>query len=207
MNFTRRSFITFSALVALIHLVPAVTFASSFALGPGSTLWLTGDSTLHPYASTATILNVSGQWTATPPADLPTSLLAQKGSGTFELSIPVTGLRSGEKMLDKNMVNTLKGDKFPNIVFKLTKYTVASAPASEKAGRLAIEGTLSIAGVEKPIQLDAQVRTDGTDLWIQGEQLLKMTDFEIKPPKLMLGALKVKNEVVVHYVTRLQLKP
>jgi hypothetical protein len=45
----------------------------------------------------------------------------------------------------------------------------------------------------------------GTGVWLEGTHPMKMTDFDIKPPKMMMGTIKVHDPIVVRY--RLLLVP
>lgn len=164
--------------------------AARLALAPESGLWLTGDSTLHVYHSTATVLRGSGEMDVTKP--FPTGAIK-----SFEFSVPVKGLKSGKAGLDENMWKALKADENQDIVFRLSRL---ASEADPKGGfRLKAEGTLTVAGREKAVILEASAQGENGMFRIEGEQELLMTDFGVKPPAMMLGAIKTKNEVTIHY--------
>ena len=152
--------------------------AALFQAAPSSTLWLEGDSTLHRYSSTATVISVELDSDAG---------LAQATALTVK--VPVAGLKSGHAGLDKNLQKALKAEEFPEIVFSLASYKAQEAT-----------GTLSIAGVAKPAVV--KVAVNGTV--VTGEHELKMSDFGVKPPKMMMGAVKTDDKVVVKF--RIDLK-
>src|SRR5208282_1183291 len=173
-------------------------------LQPQSKLWLEGDSTLHKYSSSAAQI----QFTADSPsaaetgASLKVDEVVNRGLvKNLRVVVPVDQLRSGEKGLDKNMVKALKGADYPNIVFKMDSYKIIvdTVPA-----KISATGTLSIAGVEKSITLNADVKSQDDRIIIDGKQPLLMTDFGIKPPTLMLGAIKVDNHITVKFHLELE---
>lgn len=156
---------------------------------PESQLWLQGDSTLHHYASTAAQVNV----TATFDPD-------SQEVASLSLSVPVKSLQSGKKALDKNLQEALKAGEYPDIRFELKDYEATRTTAQGKnRDTITAQGLLFIAGVEKPVTLEARGEPDSRGLAFSGETEILMTDFGVKPPKMMLGALKVDNRVVVHY--------
>lgn len=192
MNNIRRA----AAFILVFSLTPAI--AAELALKPGSRLWLEGDSTLHAYASTATMVQVTG-WISPGSGDQELSALARAGRvKDLTVAIPVQGLKSGESRLDKNMRAALKAENFPRIEFQMTDYS-AGPTASDGTFTVEARGRLSIAGKTDIIAIKTLAREDGGNLKIGGEHKLSMSAFGIKPPSLMLGALKVRDAVVVHY--------
>lgn len=180
-----------AALLQCLTLPPAS--GASLSLGPSSRLWLEGDSTLHPYSSTATVLSLSARVEdSTGPAQ---GLAEAARAGFFKelaLEVPVAGLKSGKSGLDKNMHSALKAKEHPAIRFALDRYVLSD-------DRVRAFGRLSAAGGEKDVVLDGALRASGDSLTVKGKAELKMSDFGIKPPTMFLGALKTDDRVVVNY--------
>jgi hypothetical protein len=179
------------------------------ALGQGSTLWLDGTSSMHDFESRTSDVTLSFTRDAaavdpTDAAGLETMIRASSIVG-LDVAVPILSMHSGKSGLDRNLQRTLKADKFPTIHFHLTRYALAPASAGRDTADLKAEGSLSIAGHERPANLNARVYRGGSGLWLEGSQALLMTDFDIRPPTMMLGALKVADRITVHY--RLLLVP
>jgi polyisoprenoid-binding protein YceI len=183
---------------------PAAHAANSFILQPESRLWLAGTSTLHPYSSTSTLTQISVDLApdtasqATLPVDTVLSDIAHRAPfQRFEVVIPVKGLKSGESGLDKNMYKALKADRAPEIRFTLTRYE--SSLAADGSLPFRATGPLSIGGVQKDITLEGTAKPGPTELLVEGQYRLLMSDYGIKPPTLMLGAIKVHDPVIIHF--------
>ena len=58
---------------------------------------------------------------------------------------------------------------------------------------------LTLGGVEKPVVVIAKAREENGMLRVSGTQKVEMSDFGLKPPTLMMGTLKVGNEVTVGF--------
>jgi hypothetical protein len=173
----------------------------SYALQPGSALWITGDSTLHAWGSTATKVEVAATF-ASDQSDL-SDAVAKGGLKALSLSIPVKSLKSGEGSgMDKNTYKALKEPKAPAIGFTLLDY---KTEAGKDGGlRVLAHGKLSIAGAVKEVVVEGACRFTAGGLQVTGSHELLMTDFGVKPPTLMLGTIKVANKIVVHFDLKLK---
>lgn len=169
---------------------------------PESTIELNGDSTLKKFSSKANRIECQGK--------LPgqtTSLndaLAGKMDG-FQVSVPVSGLKSGDETLDDHMKTALKGKDFPEIHAAVKSYHDQGVQSD---GSHLIEATVDfvIAGVKKTLPLAANVILKGDRLQVRGQKQFLMTDFGIDPPTMLFGTLRASNEVLVKYDLFLALK-
>lgn len=154
---------------------------------------LSGTSTLHDWVMNAQTFTGEAQFVF---EKSNTSQLKVIKSLSFNLI--VTDLKSGEKGLDKNAYKALKTDRFKDIQYKLTDAVIVL----EKPGRYLIktEGMLTIAGITKEVKMDvyAVVNDDGS-VTCKGSNKLLMTDYKVKPPKFMLGAMKTGDAITLNY--------
>jgi hypothetical protein len=173
---------------------------TTFTVADGSRLWLEGDSTMHRFSSTASHFDVAAE--LVPVAADPRAAVVAGGLKGLRVSVPVSGLKSGEEGLDKNLRKTLKEDKAPAIVFTLIDYQTEES----KDGALVIKahGRLAIAGVEKEMVVEAACRFNGKDLDVSGAKDVLMSDYGIKPPTMMLGAVKTADKVTVRFALKLK---
>lgn len=100
----------------------------------------------------------------------------------------VLGQRDMDKIAKTIREDVLTSDRYPEIVFKSERVTVA-----EGRDKATIQGTLTLAGRSKPLTVEA--RRDGAR-WI-AEVVLHQPDFGVKPYSAMLGTLKIKPDVRV----------
>jgi hypothetical protein len=166
--------------------------ALQLRLEAASRVWLEGTSTLHPFSSTSTAVAVK----LDPGAAASPQEIAQHGPELFTVTIPVKTLKSGESGLDKNLYKAMQARAYPEIRFLLRHY--AAAVGADDVPFKA-EGQLTIHGVEKPVTLEGTGRTDSQTLVADGTYSLLMSDYGVKPPRLMLGMLKVGDRVVIRF--------
>ena len=188
----RRSILSF----ILISFALSSGGAASLSVNPESSLWLVGDSTLHPFTSKTSELTITSEL-APGSGDALAAILDKQSLTKFEFSLPVTSLKSKEKGLDKNMYKALNAEKCPTIDFHMTKYEVRTSSWEERPAQAS--GTLRINCQEKPVTLDVSLKSESGALRVKGQYTLKMTEYGVKPPSLMLGTIKVKDPVVIHY--------
>ncbi len=156
-----------------------------------SSLKILGDSSLHKWEAKAGKLEITGvlsgqksQW------------LKQLRTGSLNklsVVVAVEGLKSNEgSSMDKNMRKAMGGEKFPEVRFDLKSYTV-------KDGDVTAQGTLTIHGVSKEVELKGQLASKDDSVSVKGSYSLLMSDYGIKPPVMMLGTVRVVDKVTIAY--------
>ncbi|MDO9376883.1 MAG: YceI family protein [Ferruginibacter sp.] len=153
---------------------------------------LTGTSTLHDWEMKAAqgtseasfVVDASGKITSIT---------------KLNFSLPATSLKSDSKAMDKNTYKALNTKNHPNISFVLTSATIV-----EKGGntyQLNCMGKLDIAGTIKETELLAVGKYNPADksFTVSGIKKMKMTDYNVKPPTVMLGAIKTGNDIAISY--------
>jgi polyisoprenoid-binding protein YceI len=163
--------------------------AYKIAESKNNNMKLSGTSTLHDWTMNAQIFNSEAQFVLT---GRQISLLK---SLTFSLA--VADLKSGESGLDKNAYKALKSGDFKSISYKLSSATIV--PEGNKF-LVKTHGNLTIAGVTKEVTIDVQavVNADET-ITCTGSEKLNMTDYQVKPPKFMLGAMKTGDTITLDF--------
>jgi len=93
--------------------------------------------------------------------------------------------------------DVLEVARYPEVVFMSTK--VAANRTAEGRYGARINGSLSLHGVTRDHQINAQVTVNGSSLRAQGEFQLRQTDYNIKPVSAVGGTLKMKDELKLSF--------
>jgi len=154
---------------------------------------LSGTSTLHNWVMNTQIFTGEAQFVFS--IDNTDQLKSVK---SLSFNLIVTDLKSGEKGLDKNAYKALNTDHYKGILYKLTLATVM--PEKDGKYQIKTQGALTIAGVTNNVSMDvyAVINKDGS-ITCTGSNKLKMTDYQVKPPKFMLGAMKTGDDITLNY--------
>ena len=187
------------ALTALF-LAPAGAWTPTDApltLQPESRLWVDGTSTVRAFKCKAVV--VEADIAGAPGAQNPVGavLAGEKVVKSVEVRVPAARMDCGNGTMNEHMLKALKAKEHGMITFRVASYDV------DKTGdgvRGTLTGTLTLGGVQKSISVAATGRgaADGT-LRVAGVHELKMTDYGLKPPTLMLGTMKVGDVVKVGF--------
>jgi polyisoprenoid-binding protein YceI len=170
----------------------------SLELRPGSELSFEGTSTLHAFHCKTTKLQAMVQVDAAYSEARVSEL--RRPLKTFEVVIPVKSLSCGNKGLEDNMRKTLKADLYPDIRYELSTYQIPSTSVTDNGFTLQTVGKVTVAGKQNTIEMPIQAeRLSDGNAKATATQSLQMTDFGIKPPVFMLGALKTGNKIVVSF--------
>ena len=123
-----------------------------------------GDKTIDPFTKKAT-----SHFTM----DATPSTL--KGS----MEISVLDLVSDNQKRDEHMQEVLESSSFPKAIFTLKEVVAKGGDG------YTLKGTMTLHGVTKPLSFEGSMSDDGGKLHIKATSMIKMTDFGIKPIKLM----------------------
>ncbi|MDB5207449.1 MAG: YceI family protein [Flavisolibacter sp.] len=117
----------------------------------------------------------------------------------MNFSLPVKNLKSGKGGMDKNTYKALKSDANPNIAFVLTSATVKATGGNNY--QLTCVGKMTIAGTTNQTELLANGTYNPTDksFTVTGLKKMKMTDYNVQPPKALLGTIKTGNDISISY--------
>ena len=79
-----------------------------------------------------------------------------------------------------------------------------SADFDETSGRTRFRSKISIAGKTNEYVIPSEISTcPASGYMLKGNLLVNLTDFEIEPPRKVLGAVKVNNEVFISFAFRI----
>ena len=182
-----------------VALVPAVIGWSQpghiATLQPASRLWVTGTSTVRDFTCQAKVVDASAETTS--PETARDIMAGQKAVLNLDVKVRPENMDCANGTMNEHMRKALKAEANPVIEFKMLSYETF-ATGDKVTGRLT--GTLQLGGVEKQITFDAagNATPDGA-LHVTGIYPLLMTDYGLKAPSLMMGAMKVNPNVKVNF--------
>ena len=186
-----------ATLVGLVPLLAAATPVNpvQLTLQPQSTLTVSGTSTVRSFSCVATTFTTS---VATSGTDAIAGVLAgEKAVTGAEFSVTAAALDCKNGTMNNHMRKALKAAEHPTIAFRLTGYE--SAKAADGA-RGSVTGVLSLGGVQKPItMMGGATAAEGGALRVTGTHEIRMTEYGLKPPTLMMGTMKVGEKVTVAF--------
>jgi polyisoprenoid-binding protein YceI len=174
-------------IVTTLLALPLVAWVGTtrIPLQPTSSVWVEGGSTVRGWKCTAK--KIDAQIAGDPAA----SSIDKLVTGAT-LTVPVAQLDCGNGTMNEHMRKALQAEKNPEIDFALSSYDVSGSTAT-------LKGTLKIAGTTKPIEIPATVAEQGKDVRVKGSKVINMKEWGVKPPSLMLGTMKVKENVTVSF--------
>jgi len=169
-------------------ILPRTTQAQAISDGSGVNIVIEGTSNIHDW----TMSSAKGTCNLTFDAN------AEKTISNLVFSIPVSTIKSESKAMDKNAYKALKSEQFPTITFTSSSVNVKVKENNNLV--VTAKGNLTISGVTKPVLLSANATVNqNNSVTYTGSIKLKMTDFNVQPPSIMMGAIKTGNEIDIKY--------
>jgi polyisoprenoid-binding protein YceI len=176
-----------------------------------SKLWLTGNSTLHPFKIDVAEWQARFDHPAVSFEHLPangqtqqslTTQIEQHAIKNLQLIMAAPSLHGEDPEFQKNLHELLKASQYPYIQFHLTQYDVLPSPPENPVFFLHVRGKLSIITITRDVTCMLQFHRSLAR--IQGSLILKLSDFNIVPPSAMGGLVKIDD--VLHAYIELYLE-
>jgi hypothetical protein len=163
-------------------------------LQPQSRLWIEGTSTIRAFTCTAGVVNALVDTRSA--NAIPQLLIGDKAVVAVDVKVPIEKLDCGNGTMNEHMLKSLKANENPTILFRLASYDITR---SSSAAIGTLKGTLSLGGVQKPLSITAEGKPEGDMLRVSGSTEVLMTQYDLTPPTLMFGRIKVNEKVLVKF--------
>ncbi|NNE29115.1 MAG: YceI family protein [Saprospiraceae bacterium] len=148
----------------------------STLLNPSS-IKIEGTSTLHNWKSDAKDFSVKAK---------------RHGSIiSVQAMVQVASIKSGNSILDKKTIRSLKGKEFPTILLNARDLSIRNDQKIIGSGELTVAGKTQTL----PLDLSLSSSADGS-INVCADISINMTDFGIKPPVALMGTIRA-GEVIV----------
>jgi hypothetical protein len=167
---------------------------NEYHLSGGYTVTIHGTMSIHNWVET--ISEVTGNMVAGRHA----------GGGADVTSIhivmAVRSIRSDMgTVMDNKTYKALKAVANPQITFLLDAPVIVF-PCRRGEKPIALAGHLTLAGVTRPVALLVDYFEVTSDrMRFEGRQVIKMTDFGVKPPSALFGTLQAGSDITIYYKT------
>ena len=186
MNIQPSRYQHYLAILTALFLMPIVALGQqSFELQEGSNMVIKGTSTIHDWEST--VEQMQADITATVTQGTPQF-------SEFTLTVVAESIKSGKSGMDDKTYDALNTKKHPHITFKLAEVKEVSESSLTAVGDLTISGQTRT--VEFPVNYTVMEEGKAS---FSGEYSLKMTSYDVDPPKAMFGTIKAGDEVTIAF--------
>lgn len=140
-----------------------------------------GDSTIDPFVRKATShLTIE---------DAPATL---RGS----IEVVIETMMSDNRKRDEHMHESLESSTFPKATFEVKEVVVRGE------GKYTLKGMMTLHGVSKAMNFEGTIIEEENQVYIKAEGSLKMSDFGIKPIRMMFLTVRDQVDVSVDVVLK-----
>ena len=108
-----------------------------------------------------------------------------------------TTLESDRSRMARDAHEEMDADNHPQITFRSDGNGDIEMNGDEY--RITATGDLTISGTTRQVSVEATCIKTGDEMVCTGTRDLKMTDYEIDPPTVMLGAIRTRDDVTVEF--------
>ena len=180
----RRGLLDTAAAMAAVFVLAGAARAQEVRALPGSEVVLRGRTTVGPWR--CSIAGASAE------------LRAGDAAATV-VRLPLSGVDCGSRGMEADLKSALRADRHANIIVRSLHVTGGAD------GIATVRATLEVGGVARSISASVRWLAADGRLRLTGALPLRMTDFDVEPPRAMLGLVRVSDAVVVEYDVTVQL--
>jgi len=123
-----------------------------------------------------------------------------------EILVQVAAMETGNAARDRDMRAMFDADRYPTIRCVVTKIELLT-PTPAETTRYRLEGRLRIRSIERPFSVEAAASVSPDGIEASGRVPLSLADFDLAPPRLMLGLVRVHSNVRVTFTSRWTRQP
>lgn len=175
--------------IFLILTIPLYIFGDIYSVQPQkSNVVIAGTSSMHDWTMEGN--GVKGQ------GELVFSNDELSGIKNLVVTMNATSLKSGKSGMDKKAYDALDTERYPNVTFTLNQ--IESISKKDTITTLTCKGVLTIKDVskERKLTVTSMISPDGI-ITCKTSFPLKMTTFNVPPPKALLGMIKTGDDITV----------
>jgi polyisoprenoid-binding protein YceI len=188
----------FTASLAITATMPAIAAAQvgAMTVRPESRVVLEGNSNIAGWACRTNAFEAT---IGLDPRSIGVSFVSMtKPVSAVAIRIPVRSLECGHNRMNQDLYRTLRAAEFPDILFRLDSYTVTPSEDSTRFSAMTV-GHITVAGVTRRVEVPVTAKRWQGGAKGRGTLTLKMTDFGVKPPVALFGAIRSRNEIKVTF--------
>ncbi len=118
-----------------------------------------------------------------------------------DIRIPVESFDSGNPNRDSNMLDVVEADRFPEVRFVLREATIDTLEAASDSlyqARWRIRGELTFHGITRTIEIPVDISMVRNRFTAHTMFCLKLSDFNVRRPRLLLMPIRDEIDVEVH---------
>lgn len=115
-----------------------------------------------------------------------------KGVETATVTVSLKAFTCPNDEMRTHLLEAMKADEFPEIVYRLEKYEVTPA-------QIQASGSMTITGVTQPVSFPLALKPSPQGVQVEGNTRLEFKTFGLDPPTVMLGMLKVGPQIRIEF--------
>jgi len=120
-----------------------------------------------------------------------------KDKESIEISIPIREFEASNPMMYADFLDLMNEAEHPRIIVSFSKRQLQSTLQDYTEPCPVIQ--ITIAGITRSYNVVCSVVKCADNLYLRGEEVLKLSDFKLRPPSKLLGLVKVNDEINVDF--------
>jgi len=115
----------------------------------------------------------------------------------MEMSIPIKDFQASNPMMYSDFLELMNEEEHPRIYIAFSRLQLETAlkGISEPCPEISI----TIAGITRTYVVNFMIEKCSGNYYLKGSEIIRLSDFKLRPPAKLLGLVKVSNEIDVNF--------
>lgn len=109
------------------------------------------------------------------------------------------------RKMDKDLQKALKSDLFPTVKIELDNIKINTRVTPFDWSRIQATVNITLAGENRKYKIEVKAKQSEGKIFLTGSKTLHMTDFNIEPPQVLFGMIKVNDPITFHFDLQVEL--
>ncbi len=118
------------------------------------------------------------------------------------LLVPAKGLDCDNSKMNNDLCEALQAGRYPYIKVKIHSATLSAGTVWQQGttAMASASATITITNTSRNVSLPVRVtRLDNNRYWFVCRKQLRMTDFGVEPPSVMMGLIRVRDNITINF--------
>jgi polyisoprenoid-binding protein YceI len=118
-----------------------------------------------------------------------------------EVAVDAMSFKTGIGLRDRHLRDEMGVARYPLVHLAVDSVGGVGVPDAQGERTATVFGRLTVREAQRPVQLTSFVMLRADTVQVRGSVPIRFTQFDMKPPSRLLGVARVRDDIMVHFLS------